>query len=126
MAPKNKMEITHGGKKYTVFSKVTGLVGRTENGEDMEHIIFGPEREGVVSVAVLSAKELDTEALALRVSWFLEANPKPRCVGCGAAYNGRNYVEVSAIRNGTYYLHVVCDRCQPRITWVHSIVTGRS
>jgi predicted nucleic-acid-binding Zn-ribbon protein len=119
-----KTEIIHGGKKYTVFSKVTSLVPRTENGEEADDIIFGRENGGVVNVAVLSAKELDTEALELRVKWLLDT--KPRCVKCGAAYNGKNLMRVLAIRNGTYYLGVVCEKCDPRIAWVHSIVTGRS
>jgi hypothetical protein len=125
MAPKTpKLEITHGKNKYMVFSQVTGLVPRTESGEEADYVIFGPERDSVVSVAVLSAKELDSEALALRVRWFLESNPRPKCTKCGASY-GRNYMRVTAIRNGTYYLDVVCDKCEPRISWVHSIATGR-
>jgi hypothetical protein len=119
-----KIEIIHGGKKYTVFQKVTSLVPRTENGEEADDIIFGRESGGVFNVAVLSARELDAEALELRVKWFLDT--KPKCVKCGAAYNGRNYMRAVAIRNGTYYLDVVCDKCEPRISWVHSIVVGRS
>ena len=107
-----------------VFQKVTSLVPRTENGEEADDIIFGPEREGVISVAVLSSRELDTEALELRVKWFLDT--KPKCVKCGAAHNGRNYMRVVAIHNGTYYLNVLCDNCDSRISWVHSIATGRS
>jgi len=125
MTTKNpKAEIIHGGKKYVVFQKVTSLVPRTENGEEADDIIFGRENGGVINVAVLSARELDAEALELRVKWFLDT--KPKCVKCGAAYNGRNYMRVVAIRSGTYYLNVVCDKCDPRIAWVHSIVTGRS
>ena len=119
-----KTEIIHGGKKYTVFQKITGMVPRTEAGEEADYMIFGPEKEGVISVAVLTAKDLDTEALALRVRWFLDT--KPKCVKCGAAYNGKNYVAASAIRNGTYYLNVVCGNCEPRVAWTHGIVTGRS
>jgi len=119
-----KTEITHGGKKYAVFQKVTSLVPRTENGEEADDIIFGRENGGTINVAVLSARELDTEALELRVKWFLDT--KPRCVKCGAAYNGKNLMRVLAIRNGTYYLNVVCENCEPRISWVHAIATGKS
>jgi hypothetical protein len=119
-----KIEITHGGKKYTVFSKVTHLVPRTENGEEAEYVVFGPEKEGVISVVVLAPKDLNEEALALRVKWFNDV--KPRCVKCGAAYNGKNHFRVVAIRNGTYYLDAVCDKCEPRITWLFAIVIGRS
>jgi len=119
-----KTEITYGGKKYTVFQKVTSLVPRTEAGEEADDIIFGRENGGVISVAVLSAKDLGAEALELRVKWFLDT--KPKCVKCGAAYNGKNLMRVLAIRNGTYYLNVVCENCDPRISWVHAIVTGRS
>jgi hypothetical protein len=124
MAPKNKIEITHGGKKYVVFQKITNLVPRTEAGEEADDIIFGRENGGVISVAVLTAKDLDTEALELRIKWFVDS--KPKCVKCGAAYNGKNYMRVSAIRNGTYYLNVACGDCEPRISWVYTIVTGRS
>ncbi len=123
MAPKTKIEITHAGKKYVVFSKVTNLVPRTEAGEEADVMIFGPEKEGVVSVAVLTPKDLNEEALALRVKWFADA--KPKCVKCGASHN-KNHVQVTAIRNGTYYLNVVCDKCEPRISWVSAIVIGRS
>jgi len=119
-----KTEITYGGKKYNVFSKVTGLVPRTESGEEAEYIIFGPERDGVANVVVLAPNDVNEEGLALRVKWFLDA--KPRCVKCGAGYDGRNYVRVVAIRNGTYYLDVRCGKCEPRIEWTASIVTGKA
>jgi len=125
MTPKNsKIEITHAGKKYVVFQKITGLVPRTENGEEADDIVFGRENGGVISVAVLTSKELSMEALELRVKWF--ADSKAKCVKCGAAYNGKNYMRVLAIRNGTYYLDIKCDNCDPRVSWVHSITTSRS
>jgi DNA-directed RNA polymerase subunit RPC12/RpoP len=125
MAPKNpKIEIIHGKTKYMVFQKITGLVPRTEAGEEADYIIVGPEKEGAVNVVVLANRDLNEEELALRVKWF--ADTRPKCVKCGAAYSGKNYMEVVAIRNGTRYLDVRCDRCEPRITWLSAMVIGRS
>ncbi len=124
MVPKIKTEITHAGKKYRVFQKITGLVPRTEAGEEAEYIIVGPEKESVISVAVLTPKDLNEEAVALRVKWFIDT--KPKCVKCGTAYNGKNHIQVLAIRNGTYYLDIRCDKCEPRISWLSAIVIGRS
>jgi len=120
-----KTEIIHGGKKYVVFSKITHLVPRHEaTGEEAEYIIVGPEKDGVANVVVLTPKDLNEEALALRVRWFLDT--KPRCTKCGAVYNGKNHFRVVAIRNGTYYLDAVCEKCEPRITWAAAAVIGRS
>jgi len=125
MAPVGpKIQITHGKTKYNVFSKVTNLVPRTENGEEAEFIIFGPEKNGTANVVVLGPKDLNAEKLHVRVKWFLDS--KSRCVKCGAAYNGTNYMRVVAIRNGTYYLDVVCDKCEPRIAWLMAVTAGNT
>jgi hypothetical protein len=125
MAPKNpKIELVHGKTKYMVFQKITGLVPRTEAGEEAEYIIVGPEKEGAVNVVVLANRDLNGEELALRVKWF--ADTRPKCVKCGSQHNGKNHVQVLSIRNGTYYLNVLCDNCEPRIRWVSAMVIGRS
>jgi hypothetical protein len=121
MAPVGpKIEITHGKTKYRVFSKVTHLVPRG----DSEYIIFGTEKNATANVVVLGTKDLNTEELHMRIKWFLDT--KPKCVKCGASYNGANYMQALAINNGTYYLDVVCDKCNPRISWVAAIVTGNT
>ena len=115
-----KTEITHGKTKYRIFSKVSYLTPR----DDAEDIIFGPEKDGVANVVVLGTRDLNAEELHMRVKWFLDTRPK--CVKCGASYNGANYMRVLAINNGTYYLDVVCDKCNPRIAWAAAIVTGNT
>ena len=123
MAPKTlHLNVSGKTKSFSVYTRRTCMVPRDElTGEEADIIIFGPEANGVVPVYIATPRDLDDENIALRIRWFFDRRPK--CVKCGADH-GKNHIKVVAYRNGTYYMDIVCDKCDARVSMTAAIIRG--